>query len=102
MIIILCTCPKKDSKRIAKALLINKLAACVNILPKGESYFIWKGKMEFAKEELLLIKTKNNMFNKVKDAIKKIHPYENPEVISITVSSSDKDYEKWVNETVKE
>ncbi|MFH1856068.1 MAG: divalent-cation tolerance protein CutA [Candidatus Omnitrophota bacterium] len=88
----------KEAKKIAQILLAGKEAACVNIIKNIDSYFNWKDKLEKAKEFLLIIKTKQNLFEKVKSTVKKYHSYSVPEIIAIPVIKGDKSYLNWVRE----
>lgn len=97
-IVIYCTVPnKKEGKIIAKALVDNNLVACVNILDKIESVFSWDGKMCEEKEALMIIKTKRELFDKVRVVIKKLHSYTVPEVIAIPIIEADETYLKWIS-----
>lgn len=97
-IIILCTTNSKDSaETIATYIIKENLAACVNIIPKITSIYKWENKIEKDEEFLMLIKTKKDLFNKVKEKIKIIHPYEVPEIISVEISEGNTDYLKWIN-----
>lgn len=96
--LILCTCPDQKSARdIAKTLLINKLAACINMLPNITSIYEWGGKVVEETEIQLLIKTQAALFNAVNDEIIRIHPYDTPEVIAIDISQGNSDYMHWLN-----
>ncbi|MEN3044001.1 MAG: divalent-cation tolerance protein CutA [Candidatus Hydrothermales bacterium] len=100
-ILVLCTTPGKEKAcEISKKIIENKLAACVNYL-KVDSIFKWKEKIEEEEEYLLLIKTKEEEFDRLKDFIKKIHPYEVPEIISLKIDKGNLDYLKWIDETLK-
>ena len=85
---------KKVAKKIALHLLKKKLAACTNIFPI-ESYYLWKGKIGNSKETVLIVKTKKENFKKIKNEIKKIHPYLIPCIIEFDVEAN-KEYEKWL------
>ena len=85
---------KKDAEKIAEALVKNKIAACVQILPIN-SVYRWKGKIEKEKEYLLLIKGKD--YKKIEKALTKIHPYDIPEIIQIKITKASKPYSKWIN-----
>jgi periplasmic divalent cation tolerance protein len=81
--------------------LKSRLAACVNRVPGLVSQYWWKGKLEKAKEELLIMKTKKSLVPALIKTVKKAHPYTVPEVIAVDVSAGLKDYLKWVEkETV--
>ncbi len=97
-IIILCNTNSKDSaETIATYLIKESLAACVNIIPKITSIYKWQNKIENDEEYLMLIKTKKELFDKVKEKIQILHPYEVPEIISIDISNGNSEYLKWLN-----
>ena len=97
-IIILCNTNSIDSaETIATFLVKEKLAACVNIVPKIKSIYTWQNKIEKEDEVLMLIKTKQSLFNQVKEKIILLHPYEVPEIISINIQDGAKDYLNWIS-----
>ncbi len=97
-IIILCNTNSKDSaETIATYLIKESLTACVNIIPKITSIYKWQNKIENDEEYLMLIKTKKELFDKVKEKIQILHPYEVPEIISIDISNGNSEYLKWLN-----
>ncbi len=101
-IIILVTVPNKlQANKITKFLLKQKLAACVNIIPKMDSFFWWQGKIDKAKELLLVIKSKKSLFKKLKKAIKSKHPYSVPEIIALPIILGNKDYLDWIDESCR-
>ncbi len=90
----------KEGKSIAKNLIINKLAACVNIIPKVNSFFYWEGKLCVERESLLLIKTTGQQIRRVMKEIKGEHSYQVPEIIFWPIGKIDKNYENWIRKTV--
>ncbi len=97
-IVIYCTVPtKQDAKSIAKILLTQRLAACINIVDKVQSIFSWHDEICEEKELLMMIKTKSILFDRVKQAIKLTHPYNIPEIISIPIENADSEYLEWIN-----
>jgi len=96
MIIVLTTVAKKsDAEMLARKLVTAKVAACINIFSIGKSVYRWEGKTREKKEFLLLIKT--SLPNKrVERFIRKIHPYELPEIIALPVSGGWLPYLRWV------
>lgn len=100
--IILCTCPtNKDAKTIANALIDQKLAACVSILPNITSVYRWQDEVVSDDEIQLLIKTCADNFVKISELIKSLHPYDVPEIISLNVQQADKQYSNWIMDSIK-
>jgi periplasmic divalent cation tolerance protein len=101
-VVILVTAAKlTEGKRIARHLLDSKLAACVNILPPIRSLYRWQGKLEDAKEYLLIIKTTRELFAELKTAIAKYHSYVTPEIICLPIVDGSAEYLQWVSDSVK-
>jgi periplasmic divalent cation tolerance protein len=95
------TADKGEARKIAKALIKNKLAACVNIIGKVESLFWWKGKVDKANEYLLIIKSNKAMMPKVVKLVKSMHSYQVPEIISLPITSGLKKYLSWIDESLR-
>lgn len=91
----------RQARKIADILVSTRLAACVNIIEDVESIFTWHDKKERAKEVLLIAKTKLSRFNELKKQVKKNHSYETPEIIAIPIIAGNKEYLKWIDESVK-
>ena len=89
---------RKTAKKIALRLLKKRLIACANIFPI-ESVYWWKGKIENAKEVVLILKTKEK-FDKIKNEVKKIHPYSIPCIIKFD-AKANKEYEAWLEKVRK-
>lgn len=101
MILVLTTVPNRSvATKIANLLVRQRLAACVTSLPKASSIYRWKNKIEKATEYLLLIKSTERAFSKLKQAIQARHPYEVPEIIAFKVEGSLKCYAEWLNACV--
>jgi periplasmic divalent cation tolerance protein len=92
---------KEQAQTIAQYLVEAKLAACVQIIGPITSIYRWKGKVENAQEWLCLIKTQDNLYNKVEAAIKSQHPYETPEIIAVPIVKGSKKYLKWIDDELK-
>ncbi|MGB9659473.1 MAG: divalent-cation tolerance protein CutA [Nitrososphaerales archaeon] len=100
MKMIITTCPDQMSaEKIAKDSIKAKLAACVNIT-KVRSIYVWKGKIEDTEEFLMLFKTTEKGTEKLRDSIRKNHPYEVPEIVEIAPEYVDDKYLSWLNENV--
>ena len=89
---------KEDAKRIAKILLENRLAACVQIVGPIESMYWWKEKIEEATEYLIIIKSRDALYEKLEKAIRENHPYEVPEIIVSEIKKGYKEYISWIDE----
>ena len=101
-IVILITCSNKDeADKIAEALIREKKAACVNIIPIVESVFWWEGKVDRSKESLLIVKTKKASFSQVEKLVKSLHSYNVPEIIALDITKGEKKYLEWINESVR-
>lgn len=89
------------AKKITDAILKERLAACVNMIENVKSHYWWKGKIESAKEVLLIIKTGKREIENLIKLVKKIHPYTVPEIIAYDIVKGNKDYIDWVIAEIK-
>jgi periplasmic divalent cation tolerance protein len=87
---------REEAERIARSLVGDHLAACVNIVPGLTSIYRWQGKVEAAVEILLLIKTTAACLDQVEDAIRNLHSYEVPEFLVLTPESAGQPYLDWL------
>ncbi|MCL0067643.1 divalent-cation tolerance protein CutA [Peptococcaceae bacterium] len=87
---------EEDAKKIAKTIVEERLAACVQILGPITSTYWWEESIETSKEWLLFIKSKKSMYEELEKAIKSIHPYQVPEIIAVPVTAGSKDYLGWL------
>jgi len=95
--LILSTVPsQKIGERIARLLVRNHMAACVNVVAGVRSYFWWEGKVSKARESLLIIKTTRRRFQTLSKFLKKIHPYHVPEIIGLPIEKVNPSYLQWM------
>ncbi len=100
--IILTTCPNPEiAEQIARVLVAEGLAACVNILPPMRSIYTWNGTLEFATEHLLLIKCLTRRYATIEARLRAMHPYEIPEIIALPITQGLPDYLAWLNQPDK-
>ena len=92
---------KKEAQKISASLIKAKLAACVNIVDKVSSIFFWAGKIDQAKESLLLIKSKKDKLPKIIKLVRYLHSYKVPEIIALPIIAGDKPYLRWIDAALR-
>ena len=98
-IIVLITVSKEDEAvRIAQELVDSRLAACVNMVKGIRSIYRWKGKREDEEEVLMVVKTRQDLFDGLKKRVKELHSYSVPEIIALPVMEGSEEYLKWLRE----
>lgn len=100
-LVVVTTGSEKEAQKIAEALVKEKLAACVNIIPQVKSYYNWQKTFYKEKETLLLVKTKVALFEKLEKRILKMHSYETPEIILLPIRKGFKNYLNWIEKETK-
>jgi periplasmic divalent cation tolerance protein len=98
IVIFITTSSYDEARKIAAELVAQRKAACVNIVPRVNSIFRWKGKIENAEESLLVVKTRARLFPEVVSVVKGIHSYEVPEIIALPIVEGNPDYLAWLKE----
>lgn len=88
---------REAAERLARTLVEERLAACVNVLPAMQSVYRWKGQIESAVEQLLVIKTRTADYAAVESRIRALHPYELPEVIAVPIVAGLPAYLAWLD-----
>ena len=92
---------REAAENLARALIEERVAACVNILAAGTSIYRWQGKVEHASEIPLLIKTTAARYDALEAVIRRLHPYELPEVAAVPLAQGLPDYLQWVADEVR-
>ena len=101
VLVCFCTCPDRaTADRLAEALVAERLAACVNVVPGLHSVYRWQGAIERGDETLLLIKTTQASLPALLARIVELHPHELPEVVAVEVAGGLSAYLDWVAEQV--
>ncbi len=98
IVIFITTSSLEEAEKIGKKLVEEKLVACVNIIPRVKSIFTWQEKICEEGESLLIIKTKEVLFDDILKKVKTLHSYTVPEVIALPIIKGLEDYLKWVRE----
>ena len=97
-IVVFSTCDSEEQAgRIARELVEQRLAACVNILPGARSIYRWKDQIEASAEWLLIIKSRRDLMDQLRAAISKIHTYEVPELLAVPVVDGLESYLAWLD-----
>ncbi len=101
-IIYITTSNKDEAKRIGKELIINKLAACVNIIENMESMYLWNNEMVTDSETIILVKTHSDKVKKLSDMVIELHSYDCPCIISLPIieDEGNENYLRWINNTL--
>ncbi len=96
-LIVICTCPDEVvAKRIAEALVGERLAACVNLLPAVASTYRWEGKICRETESMMLIKTTRDRFQALRERLLSLHPYDVPEIVAVDIATGSAAYLDWI------
>lgn len=99
--VIFVTIEPSKASALGKKIVENKLAACVNILPKVESHYWWEGKINCDNESLLIIKTTEQKIEQLIEFVKENHPFDVPEIIALPLTEGLPDYLDWIRESMK-
>jgi periplasmic divalent cation tolerance protein len=89
-----------DAATLARTLVEERLAACVNVLPAMTSIYRWKGSVEQGREQQLLVKTTAGRIDALAARLRELHPYEVPELLVFRVDEGADEYLRWVRESV--
>ena len=90
-----------EAEKAGKALVDDRLAACVNILPGMVSHYRWQGAVERGEEAVMLIKTRASLAEPVRAAVKGSHPYATPAILVMPIESVDETYFAWIMASTK-
>lgn len=102
-LLVISTVPDQETaKAVAKALVEERLAACVNIVPNFGSVYRWQGEVVEDNEVMLLIKTRRERYAELETRIRSLHPYNLPEVIALPIQQGSIPYLNWISESVTE
>lgn len=91
-----------EGNRLARALVEERLAACINRVGKVQSVYRWEGKVEQSEEDLLIIKTRRELFPVLEKRVRELHSYAVPEIIALPILEGSRDYLQWLKDQVSE
>jgi len=92
----------EEARRIARKLIEERLAACVNVTAGIRSFYRWKGAIEEADEFLLIIKSSRDLFDRLRLELEKAHTYETPEVVAVPIVDGAPNYLNWLDSELDE
>jgi len=92
---------KQDAQTIARSLVEARLAACVQVLGPITSTYRWRGKIETAEEWQCWAKSRRDVYERIEAAIRRLHPYEVPEILVVPVVAGSASYLEWLRDEVK-
>ncbi len=101
VVIMVTASSRRECRKIARRLIEEKLAACVNISQPIQSVYRWEGKIEQSKEFLMFIKTNRDLFPQIKAEIDLVHSYHTPEIICLPIIDGSPNYLRWVGDSVR-
>lgn len=102
IVIFITASSEEEAEKIGKTLVEERLTACANIIPQIRSIFHWEGKICDEREVLLIAKSKESLFEMIKDRVIELHSYDVPEIIGLPIHSGSADYLNWIDEVTKE
>ncbi len=88
---------REDAERIGRALVEERLAACVQVAGPITSTYRWQGKIETAQEWQCWAKSRRDLYDRIERAIRRLHPYEVPEVLAMPIVAGSADYLAWLD-----
>jgi periplasmic divalent cation tolerance protein len=97
VVLMITACNEEEARKIAELLVREKKAACVNIVPRVDSLFRWKGKIDSAHESLLLVKTRASLVSEIISLVKQAHSYDVPEIIALPIIGGSEEYLDWLD-----
>ena len=98
IVVFITASDEEEASKIARALVEERLAGCVNIIKDIRSIYSWQGKIEDEKEVFMVVKTQKPLFDSLMKRVKELHSYTVPEIIALPIIQGSEDYLKWLNE----
>jgi len=101
VVVLITASSQSEANHIADALVHEKLAPCASVVPEVFSTYWWDGDVQSAKESLLIVKTKSDLFEALKDRVLELHSYDVPEIICMPLVKASEDYLSWMKDYLK-
>ncbi len=101
-LVVYITASAENARDLAAALVREKLAACVNRIPGIESTYTWEGRIERDAEDLLIVKTRADLFDRLKVRVRQLHDYDVPEIIAVPMIEGNESYLAWMGSVLAE
>ncbi len=101
VVIFVTTSSSAEAEKIGRALVEEKLVACVNIIPQVRSIYRWQGKICDEPEALMVLKTRSGQIQKIIKRVRSLHSYTVPEIIVLPILAGSKDYLRWIYEVTR-
>ena len=92
---------QEDAEKIARTLVEGRLAACVQVLGPVASTYHWQGSIESSREWLCLAKSRAGLYAQIEEAIRKVHPYQVPEIIALPILAGSRSYLEWIEQEAR-
>lgn len=98
IVALITTSSAEEAEKIGRALVEERLAACINIVKEVRSLFLWQGKLEDEREALMVVKTTSSLFPALAEKVKSLHAYTVPEIIALPIQVGSDAYLRWIDE----
>jgi len=101
IVVFITTSNPEEASKIARALVEERISACVNIIKGIRSIYRWQKEVQDEEEALLIVKTRGELFERLEKRVRELHSYTVPEVIAISISEGSAPYLKWLRESTE-
>ena len=101
VVVLVTTSGDEEAKKIAKRLLDERKAVCVNIINGVSSLFTWQGRQEDERESLMVIKSGASLLPQIVETVKQVHSYDMPEILALPVLGGNEDYLEWIDSGIE-
>jgi len=101
IVVFITASDEEEASKIARALVEERLAGCVDIIKDIRSIYSWQGKIEDEKEVFMVVKTQKTLFDSLIKRVKELHSYTVPEIIALPIIQGSEDYLKWLKEATR-